>query len=154
MKKSILLLCLLGLAAIAFNACSSDDEDDRFVVCPSEEGIIGKWQFVEKLDGLGSDMTTHRGGSQPKAHTMYVGTHNDIICSYADGTILECIYYYPDNQSSYQTEFPVIIIADTQVNQPGVPFGIELNADELKLHYLGPYTADHIPETYVYRRVK
>lgn len=154
MKKSILLLSLLALAAIAFNACSSDDEDDRFVVCPTENGIIGEWQFVEMLDGPGSDMTTHRGGEQPKAHTMYIGIYNNIIYAIADGTTQECIYYYPEDQSHYNTKYPVIIITDPRVNQPGTPFGIELNDDELKLHYLGIYTTDHIPETYVYRRVK
>ncbi len=160
MKKTILPLVLLLMAAFAFNACSNnDDEDDRFVICPPGPSFVGEWQFVEKLDGPGADFNTHRGGLQPQSHTMQIFPFKEdgigeIVYKLADGKTQKCEYYFPEDQERYQSNYMVIVIADPQVNQPGIPFGLEFDNDCLQLHYLGLYLTDHIPETYVYKRIK
>ena len=160
MKKAFLPLVLLLMAASTFNACSNNnDDDDRFVICPPGPTFIGTWQFVEMLDGPGADFNTHRGGLQPQAHTMQVFPFNEygigtIVYKLADGKTHNCEYFIPEDQERYQTNYTVIVIVDPRVNQPGIPFGLEFDNDRLLLHYLGYYFTDHIPETYVYKRIK
>ena len=77
-----------------------------------------------------------------------------IVYKLADGKTHNCEYFIPEDQERYQTNYTVIVIVDPRVNQPGIPFGLEFDNDRLLLHYLGYYFTDHIPETYVYKRIK
>lgn len=155
-KKNLLFLALLAMAAMVFSGCSNDD-DDRFTVCPPGEGWGGKWQFVEMLDGP-------RGAKQPAAHTMEFTVDGKVLFTskgkfpFDEATVNMPMdgweYYFPDEQDKYGSPFPVFVIYHPMLNKPGFTFGLECYGNTLKLHYIDFYTTDHIPETYVYRRVK
>lgn len=152
MKKSYLYLALLLLTLPAATACdNSDDDDDRFVVCPTEN-IEGKWRFVEMLDGVGASFETHRGATQPAAHTLEFMADGGLCYTFDDGTAEESTYSYVD-PTAYGTYYPVIVVSDSN-DGSDTPFSVELEGDQLRLHYVGPYFTDHIPETYVYQRIR
>ena len=66
---------------------------------------------------------------------------------------------FPDVQEVYQSSFPVVQLGPTAEEAMHsdknlfVPYSVEVTKKTLKLHYVGIYTTDHIPETFVYRRI-
>ena len=162
MKKTIPTLLLLLIAAVAITSCSSDD-DDRTTTCIFDDNLLGKWQFVEMLDGPEADFDTHRSAKQPDAHMLEFASDGRVFFTcygafpFSPATNLPndgWEYFFPEEQESYHCPFPVVVIFHQSINMPGIPFGVECDGPTLKLHYLGTYFTDHIPETYVYRRVK
>ena len=50
-------------------------------------------------------------------------------------------------QEQYGSIYPVILILE-------IPFSYEIEGSRLKLHYLGMATCDHIPATFVFKRIR
>ena len=155
MKKTIPTLLLLLIAAVAMSSCSKDD-DDRSTICIFDDNFLSRWKFVEMLDGP-------RGAKQPDAHILEFATNNRVFFTcygafpFSSATNIPndgWEYFFPEDQESYNCSFPVVVIFNKSINMPGIPFGLECDGTTLKLHYLGSYFTDHIPETYVYRRVR
>lgn len=165
MKKTLFWSFLLLMAAFTgLTACGSDDDDENdevvaFYVESVQRAIIGKWQFVEMLDGVGASMETHRGAPQPPKHTVEFTRNQNVYYHYADGTSREGVYVFPDVQEVYQSSFPVVQLGPTADEAMHcdviyfVPYSVEVTKKTLKLHYVGIYTTDHIPETFVYRKI-
>ena len=147
-----LLLFLLAAVILSFTGCSNDDEietgysnNDEIEVEGS--GLVGRWRFVEMLNGP-IDAT------QPNPHIMEIKSDGKIVYINNNGESSTCTYVYDDN-SKYYTEKPVILIKQVlEENLYQVPYICEIGNTTLKLHYIGPYFTDHIPETLVYKRIK
>ena len=142
---------------------SNSDDDDRTTTCIFDDNLLGKWQFVEMLDGPEADFDTHHSAKQPDAHMLEFASDGRVFFTcygafpFSPATNLPndgWEYFFPEEQESYHCPFPVVVIFHQSINMPGIPFGVECDGPTLKLHYLGTYFTDHIPETYVYRRVK
>ena len=56
-------------------------------------------------------------------------------------------YSIPENQEQYGSIYPVMKIDE-------VPFGYAIEGNRLKLHYHGMYLCDHIPATFVFKRIR
>ena len=137
-----LLLFLLAAVVLSFTGCSSDDEMET-----EGSGLVGRWRFIEMLDGP-------IGATQPNPHIMEIKSDGKIVYTNNNGESNTYTYVYDDN-SKYNTEMPVILInlvSEEKVNQ--VPYACEIGSTTLQLHYFGFYFTDHIPETYVYKRIK
>ena len=73
--------------------------------------------------------------------------------------IMLTVYVFPDVQEVYQSSFPVVQLGPTAEEAMHsdknlfVPYSVEVTKKTLKLHYVGIYTTDHIPETFVYRKI-
>ena len=95
-----------------------------------------------------------RGATQPNPHIMEINSDGKIVFTNDNGESNTYTYVYDDN-SKYSTEMPVILINqifEEKVYQ--VPYACKIGSTTLKLHYFGPYFTDHIPETFVYKRIK
>ena len=139
--KRLYFIALVSLIFV-FTGCSSDDDTI------SGSGLVGRWKFVEMLDGS-------KGMSQPDQHIMEIKENGTIVYTYDDGNNRAVLYEYDDN-SKYGTNDPVILI--TNLLEYGIvykgPYSCEIGSTTLKLHYSGFYFTDHIPETYFYKRIK
>ena len=141
-----LLLFLLAAVVLSFTGCSSDDETEIETEIEGS-GLVGRWRFVEMLDGP-------KGATQPNPHIMEINSDGKIVFTNDNGESNTYTYVYDDN-SKYSTEMRVILINqifEEKVYQ--VPYACEIGNTTLKLHYFGPYFTDHIPETFVYKRIK
>lgn len=163
MNRVFIWSLLLLLAAFSgLTACSSSDDDELIGdnVEDVQRAIIGKWKFVEMLDGPGASFETHRGARQPDQHTLELTKDGKAIYQFADGASYVLKYAPAEHQEWYDTDLWVIEQifssqdADHEHDSYPIPFGVEVSKSTLKLHYLGIYTTDHIPQTYVYTRIR
>ena len=163
MNRVFIWSLLLLLAAFSgLTACSSSDDDELTGnnVEDVQRAIIGKWKFVEMLDGPGASFETHRGARQPDQHTLELTKDGKAIYQYDNGTNFAMRYAPAEHQEWYYTDHVVIELrtfgqdADHEHDSYPIPFGVEVSKSTLKLHYMGIYTTDHIPETLVYIRIR
>ena len=159
MKKHFYLFLVLCLAAATAGlvSCSSDD-DDYYVINTLDkmkQAIIGQWRFVEMLNGPAAIIEAHNGANQPAGHTIEFTSDNEVIYTSDDGEIRKEYYHFASEQKNYITDFPVIILSQ-QPNNPDyyTPWSVEITGNEMKLHYVGFYTTDHIPAKFIYKWVK
>ena len=160
-KKPLLMMSLLFVLSFGIAGLSSCSSDDETVV---GGGLIGKWRLVETQNGP-------IGAPQPAPYTMeikgadewdgtmgrYGGT---IVYTFDNGDRYISFWKYSDDESIYSTSLPVILITHQSVTDSEeecgsyvTPYGCEISSTTLKLHYLGFYFTDHIPETYVYKKI-
>ena len=146
MKKSCFLQVLaVMLLTIIMVGCSSDEFEG--------EGLFGRWQLLEVQDGPGSLSDNGQAWKKdiPKDYTIEIK---------GDGTIL-----FPEDEESASTPSTPIKMSlvpaeeATYSNYPvlkidEVPFGYEVSSTRLKLHYYGVYTCDHVPATFILKRIK
>lgn len=157
MKKNFLFVMgALLMLAVGMSSCSSDDEKDLSGFDAEEisrSGLFGRWRFVEMLNGP-------IGASQPNPHIMEIrddgdGLHGSIVITNENGEWEKIGWECPDIEEKYNTDEPVIQLIFPGDCEPYiVPYSCEIECTTLKLHYIGPYFTDHIPETYVYKRIK
>lgn len=141
--KRFITICMTMLAVCMFTACSNDDDDEIFGT-----GLTGKWDLVEVLDG--PEGKCEQGYSKPyPSGTVIIEFRENgkLVFNYGDGKVVTMEYSFPKNQEEYGTIYPVMFIDE-------VPFGYVIEGKRLKLHYYGNYFCDHIPATFVFRRVK
>lgn len=157
MKQNyLLLMSALLMLVVSMSSCSSDDEKEISGFDAEEisgSGLFGRWRFVEMLDGP-------IGAGQPILHIMEIrdnggGQHGSVVFTREDGEWQEIRWEYPNEEDKFLTDKPVIKMVYPEDGEPLiVPYSCEIGSTILKLHYLGFYTTDHIPATYVYKRIK
>ena len=132
---------LLGLAAIVLmlTGCSSDDEYG---------GLTGKWDLVEVQNGPVGLCKGDYVNRFPSGSVIITFTGNGkIVFNYEDGKIETYDYFISENQEQYGSIYPVVLIRE-------IPFSYEIEGSRLKLHYGGVATCDHIPATFVFKRIR
>lgn len=109
-------------------------------------GLVGRWDLVEVLNGPDGRCkegftTKYSSGTV----IIEIKQSGEIVFNYKDGKTETCDLSFPADQKLYN--YPVLNIGET-------PFNYIVEGNILKLHYLGPYTCDHIPATFVFKRKK
>ena len=147
MKKNCFLqIFAVMLLSISITGCSSDEFEG--------EGLYGRWRLLEVQNGpgsLGDDGQQAWKKDIPNDYTIEIK---------GDGTIL-----FPEdekNASTPSTPVKLTLVSSeetTYSNYPvlkidEVPFGYEVTSTRLKLHYYGIYYCDHVPATFVFKRIK
>ena len=143
MKKAfyLLLCCML---AVFLGACESSSDDDEVY----GEGLTGKWDLVELQNGPeGSCRGDYVRRFPSGSVTIELKENGKIIFNYSDGKSETLDYSIPENQEQYGSIYPVMKIDE-------VPFGYAIEGNRLKLHYHGMYLCDHIPATFVFKRIR
>ena len=114
--------------------------------------------YVISIDNLGDgkeNAIIDQIGEDAKNYiNRCINSDGKIVFTNDNGESNTYTYVYDDN-SKYSTEMRVILINqifEEKVYQ--VPYACEIGNTTLKLHYFGPYFTDHIPETFVYKRIK
>ena len=140
-KKLFLYLPLLLLPMLTCIGCSSDDDEVY------DDNLTGKWDLVEIKDG--PEGRCEEGYVQRYSSGTVIIEIKDgqIVFNYQDGKKETKPYSFPKNPEIYSSSFPVMLIDE-------VPFGYIIEKNRLYLHYYGIYTTDHIPATFVFKRIK
>ena len=131
---------LLGLAAfvLMLAGCSSDDEFG---------GLMGRWDLVEVQNGPIGFCKGDYANQYPSGSVIITFTGNGkIVFNYEDGKVETHDYLVPENQEQYGSIYPVVLIRE-------IPFSYVIEGSRLKLHYGGFATCDHIPATFVFKRI-
>lgn len=128
-------MCLL-------TACNSDDDE---IIGNS---LTGKWDLEEIQNGpsgmcIEDSKTRYPAGSV----VIELKENGEMIFNYKDGKVDTCNYSIPADQDIFQSTMPVMTIGQ-------VPFGYTIEQNRLKLHYYGIAYADHIPATFVFKRIR
>ena len=142
MKKKTIYVCLTLLVTIFMTSCSSDD-DETFGT-----RLTGKWDLIEVLngpDGLCKDDYTNQFPSG--SVIIEIKENGEIVFNYEDGKVETRDYSFPVDQEIYNSSLPVMTIGE-------VPFSYAIEGNRLKLHYYGFYFTDHIPATFVFKRIR
>ena len=117
---------------------SSEDEFDE---------LMGKWDLVEVQNGPAGFCKGDYVNQYPSGSVIITFTGNGmIVFNYKDGKVETYNYLIPENQKQYGSIYPVVLIRE-------VPFSYEIEGSKLKLHYRGAATCDHIPATFVFKRI-
>ena len=139
MKK--IVFCMLTV--ILFIGCSSQNDD---AISTGRE-LIGQWDLVEILNGprlpnKEGNVTRYPSGS------VIVEFMTNGMCVLLHHTGEQEVYDYtfPKDLENYHFEWPVVLLDD-------VPFGYTIEGDVLKMLYGGLATTDHIPATFVLKRL-
>ena len=139
--KRIKGILFIMLAVSLFTACNNDDEIFG-------TGLTGKWDLVEVQNGPAGFCKDGYTNHYPSGTVIIeIKGNGKIVFNYEDGKVETLDYYIPEDQEKYGTTLPVMNIGE-------VPFGYVLEGNSLKLHYYGFYTCDHIPATFVFKRIK
>ena len=139
--KRIKGILFIMLAVSLFTACSNDDEIFG-------TGLTGKWDLVEVQNGPAGFCKDGYTNHYPSGTVIIeLKGNGKIVFNYEDGKVETLDYSIPEDQEKYGTTLPVMNIGE-------VPFGYVLEGNSLKLHYYGFYTCDHIPATFVFKRIK
>ena len=147
--KRIKGILFIMLAVSLFTACSNDDSninsDDGEIF---GTGLTGRWDLVEVLDGPAGYCKEGYTNQYPSGTVIIeIKENGKIVFNYEDGKVEPLDYSIPEDQEKYGTTLPVMNIGE-------VPFGYAIEGNRLKLHYYGFYTCDHIPATFVFKRIK
>ena len=143
MKKNIINVCLTLLVVVFMTSCSSDDEIFG-------TGLTGKWDLVEVQNGPAwSWYCGHGSGNRYPSGAVIIEFNGNgkIVFNYEDGRVETLDYFIPEDQEKYGSTLPVMNIGE-------VPFGYDIEGNSLKLHYYGFAFCDHIPATFVFKRIK
>lgn len=152
--KKIMYLGATLVMLLFFTACRGNDEDSsndvdnsRLVTGTTEHYLLGKWEFVEMLNG-------HYTETSPTAHTVEFKADGTVIYTFSTDTFYNT-YYFPENQDDYNSIYPIIVIISGEDSGFQSYFVCAIKGDELKLHrYITEmHTTEFIPATYIYRRV-
>ena len=147
--KRIKGILFIMLAVSLFTACSNDDSninsDDGEIF---GTGLTGRWDLVEVLDGPAGYCKEGYTNQYPSGTVIIeIKENGKIVFNYEDGKVEPLDYSIPEDQEKYGSTLPVMNIDE-------VPFGYAIEGNRLKLHYYGFYTCDHIPATFVFKRIK
>lgn len=147
--KRIKGILFIMLAVSLFTACSNDDSninsDDGEIF---GTGLTGRWDLVEVLDGPAGYYKEGYTNQYPSGTVIIeIKENGKIVFNYEDGKVETLDYSIPEDQVIYASTLPVLNIGE-------VPFGYAIEGNRLKLHYYGFYTCDHIPATFVFKRIK
>lgn len=139
--KRIKGILFIMLAVSLFTACSNDDEIFG-------TGLTGKWDLVEVQNGPAGFCKDGYTNHYPSGTVIIeLKGNGKIVFNYEDGKVETLDYSIPEDQVIYASTLPVLNIGE-------VPFGYAIEGNRLKLHYYGFYTCDHIPATFVFKRIK
>ena len=147
--KRVKGILFIMLAVSLFTACSNDDSninsDDGEIF---GTGLTGRWDLVEVLDGPAGYCKEGYTNQYPSGTVIIeIKENGKIVFNYEDGKVETLDYSIPEDQVIYASTLPVLNIGE-------VPFGYAIEGNRLKLHYYGFYTCDHIPATFVFKRIK
>lgn len=130
-------------AVCFFTACSSSDDDEFFGT-----GLTGKWDLTEVLNGPAGGCKDGYSNQFPSGTVIIeIKDNGKIIFNDEDRNFETLDYSIPEDQEKYASSLPVMNIGE-------VPFGYAIEGNRLKLHYLGLATCDHIPATFVFKRIR
>ena len=121
-----------------------------FTACSeiSFTGLMGEWDLVSVKNGPLGYCQDDFVRSYPTGTVIVDFKGNGtIVFIYDTGKTETFDYSVPDNQEQFGSSLPVIEIGE-------VPFSYDIEGNMLYLQYLGPYSCDHIPATFVFRRAK
>lgn len=142
MKKTIFSFCMTLFMAVLMTGCSSVD-DEIFGT-----GLTGKWDLVEVQNGPAGFCKGDYANQYPSGTVIIeLKGSGKIVFNYEDGKVETLDYSIPEDQVIYASTLPVLNIGE-------VPFGYAIEGNRLKLHYYGFSTCDHIPATFVFKRIK
>ena len=147
--KRIKGILFIMLAVSLFTACSNDDSninsDDGEIF---GTGLTGRWDLVEVQNGPAGYCKEGYANQYPSGTVIIeIKGNGKIVFNYEDGKVETLDYSIPEDQVIYSSTLPVLNIGE-------VPFGYAIEGNRLKLHYYGFYTCDHIPATFVFKRIK
>ena len=142
MKKNLLFACLL--ATMLLMSCSSSDDD----ASNPGRGLIGRWDLVEIQNGMPSlhrdgNVTTYPSGTV----VLEFMSNGQCVRVYSDGRKETADYSFPKDQEQYYSADPVLLLGE-------VPFSYTIEGDMLTAQNLGLNTMEHIPATYVFKRLR
>ena len=151
--KRIKGILFIMLAVCLFASCSSDDSSsDDYINSDDDEflgtGLTGIWDLVEVQNGPAGFCRDGYANQYPSGSVIIkIKGNGKIVFNYEDGKVEPLDYSIPEDQEKYGSTLPVMNIDE-------VPFGYAIEGNRLKLHYYGFYTCDHIPATFVFKRIK
>lgn len=137
MKKNVALLMVLLVAGMVAG-CSSDEKESQIISCFGDPEIVGKWQLVEIKDGPRGIRENGLEGA-----LIEFSRSGTVSMVYADGHTEKAVW---QKDLKAIDDLPVVYIGDN-------PFTYTMEGFELKLHYQGIYTTDHIPATFVLQQI-
>ena len=126
-------------AAILTSLCISCSDNDADVV---DAALVGRWYLAEVHDGprmFVQDGTIHQYPSDYLTITIQT---DHIVFSYIDGKTERFAAYTAVTEQNNS----VYLYIDQ------IPFNYTIQGADLKLHYCGLATCDHIPATFLLRR--
>ena len=140
MKRAIKTIMILLMACFV-TSCGSDEDE------VTGEGLLGKWDLTEVLNGP-VGMCKEGVSTKYKSGTVVIQIkENDCIEFSFDNGTKDTMALHLINSEELKSSLPVLTIAE-------VPFGYEVTSTRLKLHYYGTATCDHIPATFVFKRMR
>ena len=151
--KRIKGILFIMLSVCLFMACSSDDSSsDDYINSDDDEflgtGLTGIWDLVEVQNGPAGFCRDGYANQYPSGSVIVkLKKNGKIFFKYEDGKVDTLDYSIPEDQEKYYSTLPVMLIGET-------PFGYDIEEDSLKLLYEGIHTCDHVPATFVFKRIK
>jgi hypothetical protein len=113
----------------------------------SDTRLIGKWDLVEVLNGPDGHCDMEYSKHYPSGSVIVeLNENGTIVFNYEDGRSEVLFYSDSANPTFRNSDAPVVFIGET-------PFSYTIEDASLSLHYGGVATADHIPATFVLKRI-
>ena len=140
--KRVKGILFIMLAVCLFTACNSDDGEIFGT------GLTGRWDLVEVQNGPAGYCKEGYANQYPSGTVIIeIKGNGKIVFNYEDGKVETLDCSIPEDQDKYSFTLPIMLIGE-------VPFGYAIEGNSLKLHYVGFHTCDHIPATFVFKRIK